>query len=82
MLAIIAGTTLAGAGLVVLLIVFRPEAWRAYFYRSRHSQRAAARREALRNDPHHLNEEWFREWRKQFPALMEETREMSVLRDR
>lgn len=81
MLSIVVGVTLAGAGLVLLLAVCRPEAWRAYFYRSRHCRRAVQRRRRREADPVWRTEQWFREWKKQYPALMDETREMRVLRD-
>lgn len=78
MLSIVAGTALMLGGALILLAVFRPDTLRAYFHRPRHTARAVARR----TTPEARTEEWFREWRKQYPALLEETRAMSVLPDR
>ena len=73
MLSMLLGVVLIGFGLSVLLWVFNPDAMRAYFHRGRHTQRAQARRARREADPVWRSEEWFREWKKQYPALMDET---------
>jgi hypothetical protein len=76
MLSVLLGLSLIAGGALVLLAVFRPDAFRAYFYRSRHCPRACARRAARAADPYERVEADFREWRKQYPALLEETQAM------
>lgn len=82
MLSVVVGAGLMLGGALILLAVFRPDAFRAYFHRPRHTARAVQRRRHREEDPFWQQEEWFREWRKQYPALLEETREVRVLSGR
>lgn len=69
---------LGGGG--VLLLVLAPDIIRSYLHRPRHTRRACTRR--IQAMEVQRVEDWFREWRKQYPALLEETVAVSVLRDR
>jgi hypothetical protein len=76
MLSVLLGLSLIAGGALMLLAVFRPDAFRAYFHRPRHTARAVRSRRVREEDPFFKQEEWFREWRKQYPALLEETQAM------
>lgn len=81
MLSIVAGALLMLGGALMLLAVFRPDTLRAYFHRPRHTARGVQRRKVREADPIFRQEQWFQEWRQQYPAL-NGAQGMSVLPDR